>query len=304
MPTELMKQLLEAGVHFGHQAKRWNPKMAKFIFNKRSEIYIIDLEKTVECLNQARDFLLDIASQGKIILFAGTKRQAQEVIKREAIRCGMFYVNQRWLGGLLTNFQTIKKSIQRLKEIEKMKEDGLFSVLSKKEVASLTKEKDKLNKNLCGIKDMGGLPDAIFIIDSKKEETAIKEAARLSIPIVALIDTNCNPDEVTFPVPGNDDAIKSISLITTLIADTVLEGRKKFLSYLAESKEPVILKAKEEKKEEEIPLIIPPVEEIEEIEEVLKVDEDVPSSKRITRSKPVSPIDKIPGKKRKLKEKE
>ncbi|MDD5044144.1 MAG: 30S ribosomal protein S2 [Candidatus Omnitrophica bacterium] len=262
MPSELIKQLLEAGVHFGHQTKRWNPKMAKFIFDQRSGIYIIDLEKTEECLNKARDFLLDLAAKGEVILFVGTKRQAKEVITQEAQRCGMFYVSERWLGGLLTNFPTIQKSISRLKEIERMKEQGDFSKFTKKEVAGMEKEMEKLNKNLGGIKNMDKLPQALFIVDVKKEETAVAEARRLKIPIVALIDTNSNPDNVDYPIPGNDDAIKSISLVTKVVADAVMEGRKNFLSYLSRE---TALPAKEAQPD----VAEPPVEEevIKEIEE-------------------------------------
>ncbi|MCM8780270.1 MAG: 30S ribosomal protein S2 [Candidatus Omnitrophica bacterium] len=233
MPSELIKQLLEAGVHFGHQTKRWNPKMARFIFDQRSGIYIIDLEKTEECLNKARDFLMDLAGKGEIILFVGTKRQAKEIIKEQAIRAGMYYVIERWPGGLLTNFSTIQKSISRLREIEKMKESGEFSKFTKKEVAGMENELAKLNKNFGGIKDMERIPQALFIVDVKKEETAVKEAKRLNIPIAALIDTNSNPDNIDYPIPGNDDAIKSIGLITKIIADAVIEGRKNFLSYLS-----------------------------------------------------------------------
>jgi len=234
LQNELIKQLLEAGVHFGHQTKRWNPKMKKFIFGQRSGIYIIDLEKTVDCLNAARDFLMDLASRGEGILFIGTKHQAQEIVRREAERCGAFFVTYRWLGGLLTNFGTIRKSIERLGEIENMKTDGTFEALSKKEVAQLTKELDKLKKNFCGIIKMERLPSAVFIIDTKKEETAVREANKLGIPIVALIDTNSDPQKIDYPIPGNDDAMKSIGLITTLIADSIAEGKKRFLSYLSQ----------------------------------------------------------------------
>lgn len=263
MPTELIKQFLEAGVHFGHKTSRWNPKMKKFIFGERSGIYIIDLEKTEECLNKARDFLLDITSKGEIVLFVGTKKQAQEVVTQEAVRSGMYYVTQRWPGGLLTNFATVKKSISRLKEIEKMRIDGTFSKLTKKEIARLEKELGKLNKNFSGISQMEQMPKAIFIVDTKKEETAVREAMRLSIPIIGLIDTNSNPDPVAYPIPGNDDATKSIKVVASLIADAVIEGRKRFLSYLSESG--VALK-KEESLQEAIVL---PEEEmkIKEIEE-------------------------------------
>lgn len=271
MPTELIKQLLEAGVHFGHKTSRWNPKMKKFIFGARSNIYIIDLEKTQDCLNAARDFLMDITSKGEFVLFVGTKKQAQEVVLQEAQRAGMYYVTERWPGGMLTNFSTVKKSINRLKEIEKMKEDGTFDKLTKKEVARLEKELDKLKKNFAGIVPMERMPGAMFVVDTKKEETAVKEARRLSIPVIGLVDTNCNPDEVDYPIPGNDDATKSIRLITSIIADTVIEGRKKFLSYLSESGVAI----KKEKEPQEVPTVLPEEEvEIKEIEEI--VEETVP----------------------------
>lgn len=270
MPTELVKQLLEAGVHFGHKTSRWNPKMKKFIFGQRSGIYIIDLEKTEESINKARDFLMGITSQGTSILFVGTKKQAQEVIYQEATRCGMYYVNERWPGGLLTNFATIKKSINRLKEIEKMKEDGTFEKLTKKEIASLQKESEKLKKSFSGIVQMEHLPKAIFIVDTKKEETAVKEARRLAIPIIGLIDTNSDPDLIDYPIAGNDDATKSVQIITRLMADTVIEGRKRFLSYL--SQEGVLAKAGEEK--EEAAAILPEEEiGIKAIEEMVETSE-------------------------------
>jgi len=266
LPTELIKQLLEAGVHFGHKTSRWNPKMKKYIFGERSGIYVIDLEKTVECLVKAREFLMDITSKGDTILFVGTKKQAQEVIQQEAIRCGMYYVTERWPGGLLTNLFTIKKSINRLKEIERMREDGTFQKLTKKEVAALDKEAAKLKKNFSGIVQMERLPRAIFVVDTKKEETAVKEANRLCIPVIGLIDTNSNPSLVAYPIPGNDDATKSIRLIASLLADTVIEGRKKFLSYLSETG----VGTKQERQEEE-PLVLPEEEEkIKEIEEVVE----------------------------------
>jgi len=266
VPSELIKQLLEAGVHFGHQKKRWNPKMKKFIFGDRSGIYIIDLEKTEECINRARDFLLDITSKGELVLFVGTKKQAQEVVLQEAIRSGMFYVTERWPGGLLTNFLTIKKSINRLKDIERMREDGTFKQLTKKEVARLEKELAKLNKNFSGIVKMERMPKAMFVVDTKKEETAVLEAKRLHIPIVALIDTNSDPDLIAFPIPGNDDATKSIRTVTTLIADSIIEGRKRFLSYL--SQEGV---APKEEKSEDGPVVLPEEEiQIKEIEEIVE----------------------------------
>ena len=257
MPTELIKQLLEAGVHFGHKTARWNPKMKKYIFGQRSGIYIVDLEKTEECLNKARDFLLELTSKGEMVLFVGTKKQAQDVMKQEAIRCGMYYVTERWPGGLLTNFATIKKSINRLKEIEKMREDGTFDKITKKEIARLEKESDKLKKNFSGIVQMERLPKAIFIIDAKKEETAIKEASRLSIPVVGFVDTNSDPTLVNYVIPGNDDATKSINLITKVITDSIVEGRKKFLSYLSESN--VGLK---NESEQEMPVLLPEEEEV------------------------------------------
>ena len=270
MPSELIKQLLEAGVHFGHQKKRWNPKMKKFIFGDRSGIYIIDLEKTEECINKARDFLLDITSKGEFVMFVGTKKQAQEVVLQEAKRCGMYYVTERWPGGLLTNYATIKKSINRLKEIEGMREDGTFAKLTKKEVAKLEKELAKLNKNFSGIVKMERMPKAIFVVDTKKEETAVNEASRLGIPVIALIDTNSDPSLVVYPVPGNDDATKSIRAVTTIMADAIIEGRRRFLSYL--SQEGVAVK--EEKKETLIEPVLLPEEEIKikEIEEIVETE--------------------------------
>lgn len=240
MADELIKKLLESGVHFGHQTKRWNPKMKRFIFGERSGIYIIDLEKTIEHLNQARNFVHDVAARGGNILFVGTKKQAQEVVEEAAQKSGMFFVKHRWLGGLLTNFQTIKKSIERLKSIEKMSENGIFAKLTKKEIAKFTKEKDKLLKDLNGIREMGGLPQAIFIIDSKKEDIAVKEAQKLKIPIIGLIDTNCDPDLIDYPIPGNDDALKSIRLIALLITESILEGRQQYLTSEAPQVQEVI----------------------------------------------------------------
>ena len=228
MVEELIKKLLEAGVHFGHQKERWNPKMKKFIFGQRSGIYIIDLEKTVEYLNRARNFLRDLASKGGRILIVGTKKQAQMIVEEEAKKSEMYYISNRWLGGLLTNYQTVKKSIERLKTIEQMSQNGIWENLTKKEVANLTKERDKLLRDLGGIRDMKDLPQAIYIIDPKREEIAVKEASRLGIPIVGLVDTNCNPDDVDFPIPGNDDALKSIRIITSLIAESIIDGRKEY----------------------------------------------------------------------------
>lgn len=221
-----MKELLEAGVHFGHQVKRWNPKMKKYIFGERNGIYIIDLQKTLKGLEDACNFVRDVAMKGEHVLFVGTKKQAQDAIQEEAQRAGAFYVNQRWLGGMLTNFSTIKKSITRLKSIEKMKEDGTYDALSKKEVAAYEKERMRLEKYLGGIKEMNGLPGVIFIVDPKKERIAVAEARKLSIPIVAIVDTNCDPDEVDIVIPGNDDAIRAIKLIASKIADAMIEGKE------------------------------------------------------------------------------
>ncbi|MBX5436067.1 MAG: 30S ribosomal protein S2 [Alicyclobacillaceae bacterium] len=219
-----MKQLLEAGVHFGHQTRRWNPKMSRYIFTERNGIYIIDLQKTVRKVEEAYHFVRDLAAQGKTLLFVGTKKQAQEAVKEEAERCGMFYVNQRWLGGTLTNFNTIQKRIGRLQALEKMEEDGTFDVLPKKEVILLRKEKERLEKFLGGIKGMKSLPGALFIIDPRKERIAVAEARKLGIPIVAIVDTNCDPDEIDYVIPGNDDAIRAVKLLTNKMADAVLEG--------------------------------------------------------------------------------
>lgn len=221
-----MKQLLEAGVHFGHQTRRWNPKMAPYIFTERNGIYIIDLQKTVKKVDEAYDFLRSVAEEGKSILFVGTKKQAQEAVKEEALKSGMFYVNERWLGGMMTNFATIRKSINRLKEIEAMEEDGTFEVLSKKEVLALKREQEKLEKSLGGIKDMEELPGALFIVDPRKERIAVAEAKKLNIPIVAIVDTNCDPDEIDYVIPGNDDAIRAVKLLTSRMADAVIEGRQ------------------------------------------------------------------------------
>lgn len=221
-----MKQLLEAGVHFGHQTRRWNPKMAEYIFTERNGIYIIDLQKTVKKIEDAYYFVREVAMNGKPVLFVGTKKQAQDSIKEEAARCDQFFVNARWLGGMLTNFKTIKTRIDRLKELEKMETEGIFDVLPKKEVIKLRHEMDKLEKYLGGIKDMKGLPGAIFIVDPRKERNAILEAKNLGIPIVAIVDTNCDPDEVDYVIPGNDDAIRAVKLIASKVADAVIEGRQ------------------------------------------------------------------------------
>ncbi|MGB8000271.1 MAG: 30S ribosomal protein S2 [Anaerobacillus sp.] len=221
-----MKQLLEAGVHFGHQTRRWNPKMKPYIFTERNGIYIIDLQKTVKKVEEAYNFVRDIAQDGGKVLFVGTKKQAQDSVKDEAIRAGQYYINQRWLGGTLTNFETIQKRINRLKSLEKMEEDGTFEVLPKKEVMLLKKEMDRLERFLGGIKDMNGVPDAMFVIDPRKERIAIAEARKLNIPIVAIVDTNCDPDEIDYIIPGNDDAIRAVKLLTAKMADAVIEVSK------------------------------------------------------------------------------
>jgi small subunit ribosomal protein S2 len=221
-----MKQLLEAGVHFGHQTRRWNPKMEKYIFTERNGIYIIDLQKTVKKVEEAYNFIRDVAASGGKVLFVGTKKQAQDSVREEAERCGHFYVNQRWLGGTLTNFQTIQKRIDRLRELEKMEEDGTFDVLPKKEVILLRKEKERLEKFLGGIKGMRSLPAALFVIDPRKERIAVSEARKLGIPIVAIVDTNCDPDEIDYVIPGNDDAIRAVKLLTSKMADAILEANQ------------------------------------------------------------------------------
>lgn len=221
-----MKQLLEAGVHFGHQTRRWNPKMAPYIFTERNGIYIIDLQKTVRKVEEAYNFVKEVALNGQTMLFVGTKKQAQEAIKDEALRCNMFFVNERWLGGMLTNFQTIQKRIDRLRQLEKMESDGTFEVLTKKEVLGLRHEMERLQKFLGGIKDMKKLPGALFVVDPRKEHIAIQEARKLHIPIVAIVDTNCDPDEVDYVIPANDDAIRAVRLLTAKMADAMMEGRQ------------------------------------------------------------------------------
>ncbi len=224
MAVVTMKSLLESGVHFGHQVKRWDPRMAKYIFGSRNGIHIIDLQKTIAAIKESYEAVRKIAADGKSVLFVGTKKQAQQAIQKEAERCGQFYVNNRWLGGMLTNFSTIKKSLQRLKKIEKMEVDGTFDNLTKKEVAGLQKEKAKLEKNLGGIKEMKELPGAIFVIDTHKEAIAVAEARRMGIPVVAVVDTNSNPEGIDYPIPGNDDAIRAITLFTSIIANAVMEA--------------------------------------------------------------------------------
>ena len=226
MAVVTMKQLLEAGVHFGHQTRRWNPKMKKYIFTERNGIYIIDLQKTARKIEEAYDFMREVGASGKPILFVGTKKQAQNAIFDEANRCGQYYVNERWLGGMLTNYKTISSRIKRLNDIEKMEEDGTFDKLSKKEVIKLRAEHDKLQKYLGGIRDMKGMPGALFIVDPKKEKIAVKEARILNIPIVGIVDTNCDPDDVDYVIPANDDAIRAVKLISSKMADAVIEGKQ------------------------------------------------------------------------------
>ena len=226
MAVVAMKQLLEAGVHFGHQTRRWDPKMAEYIFQARNGIHIIDLQKTSKKLDEAYEFIRSQTEEGKTVLFVGTKKQAQECIKEAAEKCGMFYVDQRWLGGMLTNFKTIKTRIQRLKDLEAMEEDGTFEALPKKEVILLRKEMTKLQTNLGGIKDMEEMPGVIFLVDPKKEYNAVNEAKKLNIPIVGIVDTNCNPEVLDYPIPGNDDAIRAVKLITDVIANAVIEGKQ------------------------------------------------------------------------------
>ena len=221
-----MKQLLEAGVHFGHQTRRWNPKMAEYIFTERNGIYIIDLQKTVRMVDDAYNFVRDTVADGKSVLFVGTKKQAQDTIRDEAERCGMFFVNQRWLGGMLTNFKTINSRLRRLDEIEQMEEEGLFEVLPKKEVMGLLREKERLTRFLGGIRGMDTLPGALFVVDPRKERIAVAEARKLGIPIVAIVDTNCDPDEIDYIIPGNDDAIRAVKLLTGTMADAVIEAKE------------------------------------------------------------------------------
>lgn len=266
MTEVTMKELLEAGVHFGHQTRRWNPKMEKYIFAERGGIYIIDLQKTLRMLQVACDFVKNIAAEGESVLFVGTKKQAQESIVEEAQRCGMFYVNHRWLGGMLTNFQTIKKSVGRLKELEKMEEDDVFSMLPKKEVTKLKREKDKLERNLAGVKDMEKLPAAVIIIDTRIERISVQEAIKLGIPIVAIVDTNCDPDTISYPIPGNDDAIRAIKLVCTVLADSILLG-KAITSEGAEVAEGVV------KTEEVASGKMEPVESEKDVPEAAEIEE-------------------------------
>ena len=259
MAVVAMKQLLEAGVHFGHQTRRWDPKMAEYIFQARNGIHIIDLQKTSKKLDEAYSFLKEQAEEGKTVLFVGTKKQAQECVKEAAEKCGMYYVNQRWLGGTLTNFATIRKRIDRLEDLERMSEDGTFDVLPKKEVILLKKEMEKLEKNLGGIKDMKELPGVMFIVDPKKERIGILEARKLGIPVIGLVDTNCNPEDVDYAIPGNDDAIRAVALVADCMANAVIEGRQ------GESMEAVESEMVEEAGEETTP---------ESMEEVVAQEEE------------------------------
>lgn len=266
-----MKQLLEAGVHFGHQTRRWNPKMAPYIYMERNGIYIIDLQQTVKKFEEAYEFIKSIAAEGKTVLFVGTKKQAQEAIEQEAQRCGMFYVNQRWLGGMLTNFSTIRQSIERLKKIEEMEEKGILERLPKKEVMQIKKRKARLEKYLSGIRDMEKLPDALFVVDPRRERNAVLEARKMDIPIIAIVDTNCDPDEIDYPIPGNDDAIRAIRLFSALIADAVLEGKR----LASEGQEMIATEGiaipQEEIEEAEV---AEEIEEMEEIEEIVVDNND------------------------------
>jgi small subunit ribosomal protein S2 len=228
MAVVTMKELLEAGVHFGHQTRRWNPKMKPYIFGSRNGIYIIDLQKTVRLFQEAYQFVVQAVSSGETVLFVGTKPQAADIIREEAQRCGMYYVNHRWLGGMLTNFKTIRQRIEKLKELDAMFEDGSVSRFPKKEVLRLARERDKLQKNLSGIKEMSHLPGVLFVVDTQKERIAVAEANRLGIPVVAIVDTNCDPDPIDYPIPGNDDAIRAVKLITSRIADACIEGRQRY----------------------------------------------------------------------------
>ncbi len=283
--SSVMKNLLEAGVHFGHETKRWNPKMKKYIFGSKNGIYIINLEKTEEAINKACNFLQGITGSGGYILFVGTKKQAQDIIREEAMKCGMFFVNHRWLGGMLTNFQTIKKSLRRLEELERIKEDGTMAKLSKKEASKLTKEMYKLNKNLEGVRAMDKLPKAMFVIDAKKEDIAVKEANILGIPVVALVDTNSDPDVIKYVIPGNDDAIRSIRLITGIISGCIANGRQAFMAGEAKAKKEAEEAAEDAAEEgETIKVIDEKVEELVAGDLKLKEDElpkDVPIKKKV-----------------------
>jgi len=285
--TELIKKLLEAGSHFGHNRSRWNPRMKKFIFGERSRIYIIDLEKTVEFINKAREFLKEMAAKGEKILFVGTKKQAQDVITEAAQRSGMYFVKNRWLGGTLTNFKTIRNSIKRLKDIETMEKDGTFEAITKKERAILTKEMEKLRKNLQGIVEMKKMPGAMFIVDSRKEDIAVKEAKKLGIPIVAIIDTNADPDFIDYPIPANDDAMRSIKLITDMITDGIMEGQGQFDQSEVDKK----AAQKEQDQGDKSELIEKPSELAETIEEEKLKDKEKEEKKTkpVAKKKPYRP---------------
>jgi len=278
MSVVAMKQLLEAGVHFGHQTRRWDPKMAEYIFQARNGIHIIDLQKTSKKLDEAYAFLKEQAEEGKTVLFVGTKKQAQECIKEAAIKCNMYYVDQRWLGGMLTNFKTIEARVKRLTDLEKMAEDGTFEVLPKKEVANLKKEMEKLEKNLGGIKNMKEIPGVMFVVDPKKERIAVLEAHKLGIPVVGLVDTNCNPEDVDYAIPGNDDAIRAVKLIADVMANAVIEGRQgedgEMSTVEAEMEESVVAEP------ESIEEVVEATEEVEEkVEEVKEEVEEKPARK-------------------------
>ena len=287
----LMKMLLEAGVHFGHETKRWNPKMKKFIFGEKNGIYIIDLEKTKDAILKACEFLKNLAASSSSVLFIGTKKQAQDIIKDEASRCGMFYVTQRWLGGMLTNFQTMRKSIKRLADLERMKEDGTLAKLSKKEASKLNKEMFKLNRNLGGVRAMDRPPKAVYIVDSKKEEIAVKEAKKLGIPVVALVDTNCDPDMINYVIPGNDDAIRSIKLVTSIIANSIIEGKEAFARSETEAREAEAEEEEATRQAEEgaseIKVLDPKIEELVEGDIKLKDDEAAPKDVPIKKKRKV-----------------
>ena len=281
MSTIPIKDLLEAGVHFGHQTHRWNPKMEEFIFGQKRGLHIINLEKTVQRIEKAYEFLVNLAAQGKSVLFVGTKRQAQIAIAEQATRCGMYYMNQRWLGGTLTNFQTIRKSINRLLEIEQMEEKGEFETRIKKEVIRLNKEKDKLSKYLRGIKTMTEFPGALFIVDIQKEKIAVLEANKLGIPVVAIVDTNCDPDRIAYSIPGNDDAVKSIALLTARMADAIIEGKKKIPKEKEEGTEKK--KAKAAEKEDVGVQNIEPISEKTEKKKIEKKEKEKPVKKEPTK---------------------
>ncbi len=292
--TISIKQLLESGVHFGHQTRRWNPKMARYIFGERNGIYIVNLEKTEIELQNACEFLKSVAARGEYILFVGTKKQAQQTIVEEATRCEMFYVDQRWLGGTLTNFETIRKSIKRLDDLERMSEDGTFDKLKKKEVSVLNKDMVKLLKNFGGIRKMNKLPGALFIIDSKKEETAVKEARRLNIPVGALADTNSNPDMLDYVIPGNDDAIKSIKLVSSTIADAIIEGKSRYEKTKAAQAEKAEKEAAQKKAEQQAEVAAAAAEKAEKINK---------ESKTAAKKAPVKPAEDLKKKAAKAKRK-